>query len=250
MLAGILVQFMLRCAFGLVAAMSITSSRLVTSGFFRIQLWVVLGFNTLAALAIASQRAAGTPSSTWWLVVAAAVLSYVGSVLWLYERASAGRIILIIVSALDLVAAVQLANAVSGPSVSILLEVTSSGLALGFALAAMLLGHWYLNTPTMELGPLRRLLIGLFIVAAIRGLASAWNVAEVIYSADVMPGGWWSVMSLRWLAGIIGVLSLTSMAWQTLRIPNTQSATGILYVVVVFVFLGELSSHWLAVATT
>ena len=31
-------------------------------------------------------------------------------------------------------------------------------LALGVTLAAMLLGHWYLNTPTMELLPLRRVL--------------------------------------------------------------------------------------------
>jgi hypothetical protein len=32
------------------------------------------------------------------------------------------------------------------------------------------------------------------------------------------------------------------MAWQTLKIPNTQSATGILYVGVIFVFLGELAA--------
>jgi hypothetical protein len=30
------------------------------------------------------------------------------------------------------------------------------------------------------------------------------------------------------------------MAWKTLQIPNTQSATGILYVAVIGVFTGEL----------
>jgi hypothetical protein len=32
------------------------------------------------------------------------------------------------------------------------------------------------------------------------------------------------------------------MAWETARIRSTQSATGILYVVVILVFLGELTS--------
>ncbi|GAG95870.1 unnamed protein product, partial [marine sediment metagenome] len=169
MLAGILVQFVLRCAFGLVAAMLVTSSRSVTSGFFRVHLWVVLGLNTLGALAIGSQRAAGTPVSTLWLVVAAAALSYVGSVVWLYERPGAGRAMLIVVGVLDLAAAVQLASPESAATLGVLVEVTFSGLILGFALGSMLLGHWYLNTPSMQLDPLRRLLICLVVVAIVRG---------------------------------------------------------------------------------
>ena len=38
-----------------------------------------------------------------------------------------------------------------------LLDPISGGLLLGSTMAAMFLGHWYLNTPTMELAPLRRL---------------------------------------------------------------------------------------------
>jgi hypothetical protein len=54
---------------------------------------------------------------------------------------------------------------------------------------------------------------------------------------------------LRWLAGLIGALLLTNMAWRTLAIPNTQSATGILYVAVIAVFLGELTSLLLSAST-
>jgi len=36
------------------------------------------------------------------------------------------------------------------------------------------------------------------------------------------------------------------MAWQTLKIPNTQSATGILYVGVMTTFLGELTAQLLS----
>ena len=35
---------------------------------------------------------------------------------------------------------------------------------------------------------------------------------------------------------------LTFMAWHTLKIPNTQSATGILYAAVIGTFLGELTA--------
>ena len=39
------------------------------------------------------------------------------------------------------------------------------------------------------------------------------------------------------------------MAQKTLKIPNTQSATGILYVAVLGAFLGELTSQLLSVGT-
>ena len=51
---------------------------------------------------------------------------------------------------------------------------------------------------------------------------------------------------MRWAVGFAGVLGLTWMAWRTARIRSTQSATGILYVVVIFCFLGELTGQLLA----
>ena len=42
--------------------------------------------------------------------------------------------------------------------------------------------------------------------------------------------------------GLAGPLLFGWMAWQAARIRSTQSATGILYVVVIFCFLGELTS--------
>ena len=52
---------------------------------------------------------------------------------------------------------------------------------------------------------------------------------------------WILFIVLRWSFGLLGVLGLVWMAWQTLKIPNTQSATGILYVAVIGVFVGELT---------
>jgi hypothetical protein len=51
------------------------------------------------------------------------------------------------------------------------------------------------------------------------------------------------------LAGLVGAAVLTWLTWLTLRIPNTQSATGILYAGVILVFIGELTSRLMSVTT-
>jgi hypothetical protein len=53
-------------------------------------------------------------------------------------------------------------------------------------------------------------------------------------------------VALRWLAGLVSVLGLAWLTWQTLKIPNTQSATGILYAAVILAFIGELTSQLLS----
>jgi hypothetical protein len=44
---------------------------------------------------------------------------------------------------------------------------------------------------------------------------------------------------------LLAPLVLVWMAWQSARIRSTQSATGILYVVVIFAFFGELMDQLL-----
>jgi hypothetical protein len=56
-------------------------------------------------------------------------------------------------------------------------------------------------------------------------------------------------LTLRWLSGLIGTLFLAALTWQTLKIPNTQSATGILYAAVILTFIGELTSQLLSAET-
>jgi hypothetical protein len=56
-------------------------------------------------------------------------------------------------------------------------------------------------------------------------------------------------LPVRWLIGFVGPLGLGWMAWETARIRSTQSATGILYVVVILCFLGELTSQLLMTKT-
>jgi hypothetical protein len=125
-------------------------------------------------------------------------------------------------------------------------DLTSAAL-LGSALTAMLLGHSYLIAPTMSLTPLMRLLAALAMAVVARLGVDAYALAcwtathsSVNLNSDAV---FW--LPLRWLLGFLAPLGLTWMAWQTARIRSTQSATGILYIVVIFCFLGELTSQLL-----
>ena len=208
-----------------------------------------------------------------WPPLLAAFLSYACAAVWLYEKPFAGRVLLFAVAAVSLLAtwscqplpffselraptpwqniSVYVTTAAAPLDASLVLwrlSAVFSGLLLGTTIAAMFLGHWYLNTPTMELKPLRFLIEGMatavLIEAVLSGLALALELREPwISSSDYL------FVALRWLSGIIGTAILTWMAWRTLKIPNTQSATGILYVAVITTFLGELTSLLLSRGT-
>jgi hypothetical protein len=233
-------DFVLRLALGLAAALALVSSKWVTAGFYRIHCWILLGLNTLACLLIASS--AGELIWPWRCALLGAIVSYVGSVVWLYERPRMGKLLVLCVLLCELAAAMALEDLRTSTTLEFwprALDLLSSGLLLGWTVTAMLLGHWYLNTPGMQLRPLRQLVMGIGVAIAIRILVTGYFATLV-----PVPDSWgaWSAMGLRWLAGLLGLSVMVGLTWQTLQIPNTQSATGILYVAVVLVVIGELTS--------
>src|SRR5262249_55003167 len=140
------------------------SPRKVTSGFFRNHSYVLLGLNVLAALAAWADRS----QLDLWPPIVAALLAYLCSAAWLYHSPKLGVLLLWSVAAVSLVGALidlpidartrlEPGGYLLGP-VLWRLDPLASGQLLGTTIAAMFLGHWYLNTPTMEIGPLQRLL--------------------------------------------------------------------------------------------
>ncbi|TWU25660.1 hypothetical protein [Bythopirellula polymerisocia] len=267
----LLIQFLLRLSFGLAAGMAITSSKQVTSGYFRNHMYVTLGLSTLAAMVSYS-----VAPEVFWYASFAALLSYVGSVCWLYEMSVAGKAFLLIVISVSLIGlngqlndqvesntghwsnyfpvvendqvltseqanVLQVQASWMGLTSGLLTEISivSSGLLLGMTMAAMLLGHWYLNTPTMELAPLRRLILAMGAAVVFQMIVSALGLWGELEYAQEITTQWWLFLLLRWSFGLVGVAALAWMAWETLKIPNTQSATGILYVAVIGTFVGE-----------
>lgn len=242
---AILSQFLLRLISGLAVGMAITSPQKVTSGYFRNHLYVTLGLATLAALAIS--RSSYSVAS---LASGAAVFSFFGAAAWLYEARRVGVALLWCVAACALAAALVGRSADGSPVTPLgVLSVATSGLVLGLTMAAMLLGHWYLNSPGMELAPLRRLLVALAIAVGLQMLISGIYLVGDLSTDASNTSLWLMLVLLRWAFGLLGVLVLIWMAWETLKIPNTQSATGILYVAVIGTFVGELSALLLSAST-
>ena len=168
------------------------------------------------------------------------MLSYIGSACWLYEAKRARR-----GGALVWWQLARWRRRLVGVSEPGLLPLASRwsrpGLVLGLTMAAMLLGHWYLNSPGMELAPLRRLLVLMAVAVVAQIVVCAVGLVGHLQGVEHASYSWWLFVLLRWSFGLVGVLGLIWMAWETLKIPNTQSATGILYVAVIGVFVGELT---------
>jgi hypothetical protein len=113
---------------------------------------------------------------------------------------------------------------------------------LGSVNLAMLLGHWYLVVRGMAIDPLKRLTIATLVTAITKialiviVIAAHWPPPAVKDIFFWMRAGW----------GLLGPLALFPMVWGTVKIRSTMAATGILYVDVVAVVIGEVLGGWLS----
>ncbi|MEQ8835733.1 MAG: hypothetical protein RID07_02915, partial [Lacipirellulaceae bacterium] len=227
----------------------------VDSGYFRNHLYVILGLATLAALLAIS---AVPPALAWAIVIA--LLSYVGAILWLYEKPLPAKWTMWIVALLSAVALLLTVRyryvpneptptfAWQGLNLQLIQAITSACL-IGSIMAAMLLGHWYLNAPGMKIRPLQGMLITSLVAWTLHSAVSGLGLALEYQQLQSLSTSWVLFALLRWLC-LLGIVGLIYMTWQTLKIPNTQSATGILYVDVIAVFTVEIASLVLSAEST
>jgi len=243
-------QFTLRLLCGMSMMWSIMPRHEVTSGFFRIQMLVALGLSVLAALAFGSFGTAGNESRVLlsvpagvWSCVGLAVAAFLGSIAWTLERRRAGTWFVFVIafgSACVLVlSSVPNSLQFSGASLLLLSEL-SSALLLGGATTGMLLGHWYLTAPTMSIAPLQRLTAYFGMAASLRLVLSALGL--LLVWGQVNANIHWLWLALRWTAGIFAPILVAVMVWRILRYRNTQAATGVFFVAVIFTFIGELTA--------
>jgi hypothetical protein len=241
-----LATFCLRLACGLAAALLLLSPTQVAPRYYRTQFLTVLGLT--AAAAVILRDAAGVGLGV--ILGASMFWAFLGSFVWSLEGAPAGRIMTIL-SVLTLAEALVLVQqALAPPDAafmwSFINQLTSAAL-LGAAVSAMLMGHSYLIAPAMSTTPLIRLLQALFVTILLRMVVAgiglwSWTADHTLGNLTDETLLW---LPLRWGLGFVGPLVLGWMAWQSAKIRSTQSATGILYVVVIFCFLGELTSQLL-----
>jgi hypothetical protein len=138
----------------------------------------------------------------------------------------------------------------SGPLISALDQVPAA-LVLGSSAVSMLLGHWYLVSPKLSIGYLKVLTIALMGAILLR---SGLLIGEVVrHQAELQAMHFYEIYGIffwqRIAMGLILTFVLSILTYLCVRIRSTQSATGILYVVLVFCIVGELTGAYLFVKT-
>ena len=252
--------FCLRLAWGMIATLLLLSRFAINPRYYRTHF--------LTALALTGAAAVMTPptasTGTWVALGVALAGALFGSLAWSLEGAPGGRWwigwtavslgALLVVPSPSSEARPSEPGFVGGVPYACwrAADQLTSGALLGTATSAMLMGHSYLIAPGMSVAPLMRLLNAFFAALVIRLAAAAlglwsWGAGHSLVNVEDVAVLW---LPLRWGLGFVGPLVLGWMARETARIRSTQSATGILYVVVVFCFLGELTSLLLVNSTS
>jgi hypothetical protein len=248
-IAPMLADFATRLAFGLAVALLVVPWKGVPLAFFRTGAQVILGLLVLAAL---DQAHAGGWSWAFRTLVAGAVLAYCSSVAWGLGLPHLG-----VGTALGvaLVGAGWLGMAALSPSTSLAIfnaaSRLASGLLLGATLTAMLLGHYHLTAPAMSIDHLKRLvrlLAGAVLVRSLLAAIGLWVFRAVPLATGTLPldAQFATLLFARWGMGFLGTAIAIFLVMKTAQISSTQSATGILYIMIIFVIFGELTSMILA----
>ena len=134
----------------------------------------------------------------------------------------------------------------------------SSAALLGGACTAMILGHWYLVIPSMQVSLLQSV-VKIHIasmVVRVAVVAAAVFVAIATWEPGTGPSFRYYITSVsgiffwqRVLFGLCGPALLSYLTWETAKIRSTQSATGILYVDFFTVVVGEVLAKYILLAT-
>jgi hypothetical protein len=122
-----------------------------------------------------------------------------------------------------------------------------SALTIGTVTTAMLLGHWYLVVPNLSTRPLFSLLamlgVGILLQAALAAgsLMLLAGHAGVATRHDVVVGGFSLSFWMHVGAGLLLPLLVTGLALQSTRMRSLMSATGLLYVAVLLILVGQVT---------
>jgi hypothetical protein len=249
--------FSLRLALGMLGSLFLLSPSQMHPRFFRTHFLTALGLFVLALFLKWDDQIART------VLICFVITAFVGSLAWVFEQTKAGWLVLTVtVAALALwlefseqwerlappdpelegPLAFQVHYIRSLPFFK--LDHLASAAVLGFTMTAMLVGHSYLISPGLSIRPLMVQLTAFFVALLLRLIVAGvalwfWTADHSLTNLNDEVVLW---LPVRWLIGIVGPAFFGFLAYRTAKIRSTQSATGILYVVVILVFLGELNA--------
>lgn len=192
-----------------------------------------------------------TLEAVLWIAHLAAFMAYLAT-LWgeyVILRARAFVVALLTGLATLAIAATSAVGDVGtvGDLLAIATTYASAG-AVGSVTAGMLIGHWYLIDPGMELEPFHRcfryfratILAQLVVLAA--SLLAMWLVGAA--RGDALAGMTPALVATRVLLGPIAALGASELIRRVLAIPQTMAATGLFYVATLAVLVGEMAARY------
>jgi protein NrfD len=151
------------------------------------------------------------------------------------------------------------AGASSAVRVLTIASFLTSAAMLGGACTAMILGHWYLVIPSLQVSHLQSIVKVHIASMAARVVvvgAAVWFAIATFQVDSGLPSFRHYIMSVdgiffwqRVLFGLAGPAVLSYLTWETAKIRSTQSATGILYVDFFTVVVGEVLAKYIVLAT-
>jgi hypothetical protein len=262
-LSTVLFLFLAHLGVGIVGALLFVS-REAGVKFFRFNAGLAA---ILIAIALAFRPESADGGTVETVALAALVVSEIAIVVY---WATVGRTLAMIRPLLvwvavggGIVAIVAQSIAVVGDSpvptqVLTIASFLSSAALLGGACTAMILGHWYLIIPSMQVSHLQSivklhiasLVVRIVVVAAAVFLAIAtWEPGMGPSFRRYITSAAGIFFWQRVLFGLAGPALLSYLTWETAKIRATQSATGILYVDFFTVVVGEALAKYLLLAT-
>ena len=177
-----------------------------------------------------------------WLVSLLAVTGYY------WNQESIKKWVITIPSIFGVIAFYRILSELISGDLELFMISLLGGFILCGALFSMILGHWYLNVVSLPISMLKSTVKFLILIVALRFI---WDMryifmGEVLYNGLPVSmtqflqtfDGFFLIFALFFgtlLSLILGILTL-----KTIAIQSTQSATGLLYVIVISVVMADL----------
>jgi hypothetical protein len=218
-----------------------------------VDLLVISGSADLGALLHGGVDSAAVATFAHW-AVAFTVLLAVDALFAAVGTEASRRVVAAATVAVGVVTTVTAALAI-GPALggvgAAVVAFLSASLLGGTALAGMLLGHWYLVTPSMSFRPLRLSIYAVFAAVLIdcaviaAALLTAGGSRQRLISGDQAFLFWLLVIG----SGVLFTAAVNAFTLYFARIRANQPATAMLYVLIISVVMGLVPAHLVYLVT-
>jgi hypothetical protein len=250
-------------------ALSLPPFHEIERGFFKSSAGVYLGAGLLALggrVALLFENPSPTLTTSALIELALWAISVVGAAVYLRTlwsdayRLRARAYVVAWMSGL-LALSVEAQAFRLGPDLSVEtvlypLTFVTGALLLGSVSAGMLLGHWYLIDHDLSIDPFRRMFRFFAVMLVVQ--AALLLLTGMLLSIDeagaegltALFADHSSLLTVRLLLSPIATAGLAWMIWKTLQIPQTMAATGLFYIAILSVLVGEFMGRFILFRTS